>query len=75
MVDFCKLNLSTMFYAKKTRKQPKLVFSRSLKSVGPNATLVVDNVEVTVRKLKADMAAIEKSRAGLLKRSSTSTVI
>ena len=31
-------------YAKAWRKQPKWVFSRSLKSVGPNATLVVDDV-------------------------------
>jgi len=42
-------------YAKAWRKQPKWVFSRSLNTVGPNATLVVDDVEVTVRKLKADM--------------------
>jgi dihydrofolate reductase len=29
--------------------------SRSLKSVGPNATLVADNVEPTIRRLKAEL--------------------
>jgi dihydrofolate reductase len=35
------------------RKQPKWVVSRSLKSVGPNATLVADGVEGVIRGLKA----------------------
>ena len=35
------------------RRQPKWVVSRSLKSVGPNATLVEDDVEALVRGLKA----------------------
>lgn len=35
------------------RRQPKWVASRSLKSVGPNATLVADDVEAVVRELKA----------------------
>jgi len=35
------------------RKQPKWVVSRSLKSVGPNATLISDDVEATIRGLKA----------------------
>src|SRR3954453_14950168 len=35
------------------RKQPKWVVSRSLKSVGPNATLVGNDVEGTLRELKA----------------------
>jgi dihydrofolate reductase len=34
------------------RRQPKWVVSRSLRSVGPNATLVADNVEAVVRGLK-----------------------
>jgi dihydrofolate reductase len=34
------------------RAQPKWVVSRTLKSVGPNATLVADNVESAVRRLK-----------------------
>jgi dihydrofolate reductase len=37
------------------RAQPKWVVSRSLKSVGPNATLVADNVEAFVRRLKAEV--------------------
>jgi dihydrofolate reductase len=36
--------------------QPKWVVSRSLKSVGPNATLVEDNVEAVIRGLKDDLA-------------------
>jgi dihydrofolate reductase len=35
------------------RAQPKWVVSRSLKSVGPNATLVADDVEGAIRRLKA----------------------
>jgi len=37
------------------RKQPKWVVSRTLKSVGPNATLISDKVEATIRRLKADL--------------------
>lgn len=40
-------------YAEVWRKQPKWVVSGSLKSVGPNATLVSDNLEETVRDLKS----------------------
>jgi dihydrofolate reductase len=35
------------------RRQPKWVVSRSLKSVGPNATLVADDIEAVIRGLKA----------------------
>jgi dihydrofolate reductase len=35
------------------RSQPKWVVSRSLKSVGPNATLVEHDIEAAVRRLKA----------------------
>jgi dihydrofolate reductase len=38
------------------RRQPKWVVSRSLKSVGPNATLVSDDIEATIRGLKARLA-------------------
>src|SRR5512145_2740525 len=42
------------------RSQPKWVVSRSLKSVGPNATLVEDDIEAVIRGLKAELAgAIE----------------
>jgi dihydrofolate reductase len=37
------------------RRQPKWVVSRSLKAVGPNATLVADDVEAVVRGLKAKL--------------------
>ena len=35
------------------RSQPKWVVSRSLKSVGPNATLVENDIEAVIRRLKA----------------------
>ena len=40
-------------FAAAWRSQPKWVVSRSLKSVGPNATLVGDDVGAFVRRLKA----------------------
>jgi dihydrofolate reductase len=43
-------------FAAAWRKQPKWVVSRTLKSVGPNATLVADDVEGVVRGLKARLA-------------------
>jgi dihydrofolate reductase len=43
-------------FASAWRRQPKWVVSRSLKSVGPNATLVADDVEAAVRGLKAGLA-------------------
>lgn len=38
------------------RSQPKWVVSRSLKSVGPNATLVADDLESVMRGLKDELA-------------------
>ncbi|MBB5063277.1 dihydrofolate reductase family protein [Granulicella mallensis] len=38
------------------RSKPKWVVSRSLKSVGPNATLVADDFETAIRRLKAELA-------------------
>ena len=40
-------------FAAAWRKQPKWVVSRSLKSVGPNATLVAGDLEDAIRHLKA----------------------
>jgi dihydrofolate reductase len=37
------------------RSRPKWVVSRSLRSVGPNATLVEDNIESVIRGLKAQL--------------------
>ena len=42
-------------YAAAWRSQPKWIVSRSLKSVGPNATLVPDNLPGMVRELKAQL--------------------
>jgi dihydrofolate reductase len=43
-------------YATVWRSRPKWVVSRSLKSVGPNAILVVDDIEAVIRGLKAELA-------------------
>ena len=42
-------------FAAAWRRQPKWVVSRSLKSVGPNATLVGDDLETVIRGLKAQL--------------------
>lgn len=41
-------------FAAAWRKQPKWVVSRTLTEVGPNATLISDNVERAIRTLKAE---------------------
>jgi dihydrofolate reductase len=43
-------------YAAVWRSKPKWVVSRSLESVGPNATLVADDVEAVIRGLKSELA-------------------
>jgi dihydrofolate reductase len=42
-------------FADAWRRQPKWVVSRSLKSVGPNATLVGDDLEGEIRRIKAEV--------------------
>ena len=42
-------------FAAAWRSRPKWVVSRSLKSVGPNATLVKDDIEAVIRGLKAQL--------------------
>jgi dihydrofolate reductase len=43
-------------FAAAWRRHPKWVVSRSLKSVGPNATLVGDDLEAAIGRLKAQLA-------------------
>ena len=43
-------------FAAAWRRQPKWVVSRSLKSVGPNSTLVKDDLEAAIRGMKAQFA-------------------
>src|SRR3982751_3815629 len=43
-------------FAAAWRKQPKWVVSRSLNAVGPNATLVAEDLEGAIRELKAERA-------------------
>ena len=43
-------------FAEAWRRQPKWVVSRTLKSLGPKATLVGDDLEAAIRRLKAEVA-------------------
>ena len=53
-------------FAAAWRSKPKWVVSRSLKSVGPNATLVEDDIEAVVRGLKSRLVGeIEVAGPGL----------
>lgn len=42
-------------FATAWRRQPKWVISRTLESVGPNATLVSEDIEAAIRGLKAEI--------------------
>jgi dihydrofolate reductase len=50
--DHPEWNAEERDFAAAWRKQPKWVVSRTLKSVGPNATLVADDLENVMRGLK-----------------------
>ena len=52
--DQSEWNADERAFAAAWRKQPKWVVSRSLKSVGPNATLVQDDIEGAIRAIKAE---------------------
>jgi dihydrofolate reductase len=52
--DHPEWNADLRDFAAAWRKQPKWVVSRSLKAVGPNATLVGDDVAAAIRRLKAE---------------------
>jgi dihydrofolate reductase len=45
-------------FAAAWRSQPKWVVSRSLKSVGPNTTLVENDIEAVIRELKAKLLGV-----------------
>ena len=51
--DLPEWNAEELDFAAAWRSQPKWVVSRSLKSVGPNATLVQNDVGTVLRELKA----------------------
>ena len=53
-------------FAAAWRRMPKWVVSRTLKSVGPNATLIEDDIETVIRGLKAQhVGEIEVAGPGL----------
>ena len=58
-------------YAAAWRGQPKWIVSRSLTSVGPNATLIGDGVEATIRGLKAQCDGVIEVSGPELARSLT----
>jgi dihydrofolate reductase len=51
--DHYDWNAAEHEYAAAWRSQPKWIVSRSLKSAGPNATLVEDGIEAVIRGLKS----------------------
>jgi len=54
--DFPEWGPTERDYAAVWRSQPKWVVSRSLKSVGPNATLIADDLKGLISRLKAELA-------------------
>jgi dihydrofolate reductase len=58
-------------FAEAWRRQPKWVVSRSLKSVGPNATLVGDDFEAVIREIKAQLSGEIQVGGPVLARSLT----
>lgn len=58
-------------FAAAWRKQPKWVVSHSLKSVGPNATLIKSDLEGAIRKLKAEREGEIEVAGPMLARSLT----
>lgn len=53
--DQAEWNADERDFALAWRKQPKWVVSNTLKSVGPNAILVKDDLESQIRRLKAEL--------------------
>ncbi len=51
--DHPEWNADEQAFAAAWRKQPKWVVSRTLQSAGPNATLIGDDLEASIRALKA----------------------
>lgn len=58
-------------YAAAWRSKPKWVVSRSLKSVGPNATLIADDIEAAIRELKTRLDGVIEVSGPELARSLT----
>jgi dihydrofolate reductase len=54
--DLAEWGVEERDFAAAWRRQPKWVVSRSMKSVGPNATLVGDGLEAVVRRIKSELA-------------------
>ncbi|HTK58276.1 MAG TPA: dihydrofolate reductase family protein [Sphingomicrobium sp.] len=52
--DYPEWDADRRAFALAWRRQPKWVVSRTLKEVGPNATLVGDDLEAEIRALKAE---------------------
>jgi dihydrofolate reductase len=69
--DHSEWDAEKLDYAAAWRRQPKWVASRSLKSVGPNATLVRDDIEPAIRGLKAQLDGVIEVSGPELARSLT----
>lgn len=69
--DRSEWNPEERAFAEAWRNQPKWVVSRSLTSVGPNATLVQHDLENTLRRLKAERTGEIEVAGPVLARSLT----
>lgn len=69
--DHAEWSAAEWEFAAAWRKQPKWVVSRTLKSVGPNATLVSGDVEAAIRDLKTRLDGVIDVGGPVLARSLT----
>lgn len=69
--DHAEWTTDQVRFAAAWRSQPKWVVSRSLEAVGPNATLVSQNIEATIRGLKAQLTGEVAVAGTVLARSLT----
>lgn len=69
--DHAEWSVDEHEFAEAWRRQPKWVVSRTLKSVGPNATLISDDIEAAIRDLKTKHVGVIDVGGPVLSRSLT----
>lgn len=69
--DHAEWSVDEHEFAEAWRRQPKWVVSRTLKSVGPNATLISDDIEAAIRDLKTKHVGVIDVGGPVLARSLT----
>lgn len=69
--DHAEWSVDEHEFAEAWRRQPKWVVSRTLESVGPNATLISDDIEAAIRDLKTKHVGVIDVGGPVLARSLT----